>query len=1509
VGAKINANADVTNSQSYTFSVSAAPPVTLGTEATIVGSTTTVWTGTGGSAWSTVGSWTAGVPDSTKNCTINSAGTAPVIAASYTASCKTVTIASGATLTMTNSTSTLRVYQNFANSGTFTQNSGALEFWDAGTATSQTISSASTLTSVSFSNKTGTGASSIAKTGGSFTITNQLVIPTSTNFDFQIQNGHTVTLSNGLNVQAGTFDILSGGTLSIANGQAINVSGGTFKISGVNDAYPQTTTNKGTVTTSGTTWSFTSSSGTVSLTGFLLDKMDTNGLRISGTTTLSTLSGGQFTRLQNAAANPGMKAIWLNTTSTPGIGTASNIGWNWQTANSMYLGGTSPAIGDSYYLFYADNCNGGSITFDQWYGDFFQDVDQPSAVSKTSVTNCSVSIAASASPVTLMSFGAIGYNGAVAVNWITGSELDHAGFNVYRSLDPTMGFIQVNSSLIRNFNSSASFHGVYRYVDNDVVNGLTYFYKIEDIATNGLRKLHGPVPAMPLAHLGAVPTAGAGTNSGGSSSDPNNGNGISTGPIAAPGAVDLGNGIHILSQTRHALRLEIDPPVPVYSVSSWNPAYEKVEIAGYSSTLDADKPELVERDLLVEVESGTASISVLNSQISEGAVSNHTIHPAPSWSLSGGILVPTYTAYSPAVSMPTDFYEISSATEQAAGNTYLRIKIRPLLYNAATGATRFSDKIILDLGLNGGNWNSVPAVHLGLTPAASPGVLRMKYRTSGMYELGLADLSAAGLDGPFRGINTNDLRLYVEGTEVPMQILSNNGTLQDGDKLRFYLLYNPLLEDRDNEAVLSTYEISSSSSPALRMAAAVNASPASYPDSDEDSLLAQSFAEQNNIALFGEPLGEGLDHFYWAQIWAPNDGTPPPAEATLNVTVSLPHLDRGNPNPVRVWVTVKGNRSVAVNPVHHLGVWVNNVPNRVADKVFSDTDPVTLQFNIPATYFADGDNTIKLRVLADQVSPGDWDIIAIDKVQIDYRAFAITENDSIVINNRRLGHSVLVDGFSASAQPLIYDISDPSAPSPLSGYSVFSLDGGVGQSVKFAADATRYILLDPSRFLKPISIELGYGYAQSLKDTSRGADLIVLGDSRLLDEARDLIETRRMQGLRVSEVELDQVYAEFSHGHSSSQAIRDFVRFAYQSWSAPAPKYLLILGDSTYDPKDHLGYGVAQGTMPMPLELGEYLDFGSDHWFVASDSRMPLMAVGRIPFSIPTQVAQTIQKILAYESGTLAPTTEGAKKLSFIADTDTMGEGFLGKSSQLAATAAQIRSSFSSTIVNRAALANDATAQAAIISAFNEAPLVLTFLGHGAEDRWTGGNVFLTAQADALANSRLPIVLGLDCLNSYTYDPNPNYYSIGGKLLSNANAGAVAFWGSTTMTTTPAQTALARNFLTELAGELKAGPHTVRLGDLMVRAKVSLGNSISTSDVLRSYSLLGDPSMTIPYNAFDPAAAAPSPSEEKSGGFFACGTVSSGSGGKGPGPGALAELALVLMTLFFATKKTKRRST
>ena len=113
-------------------------------------------------------------------------------------------------------------------------------------------------------------------------------------------------------------------------------------------------------------------------------------------------------------------------------------------------------------------------------------------------------------------------------------------------------------------------------IDSDVQNDVTYYYMIEDVASNGGRTLHGPTSATPSAAGGPVPAAGSGTNSG------SNPGGITPAPTD-PNIIELGNGARILSRTRRSLRLEIVPPAPTLSPSVWNAAYSTLSAPGYSS--------------------------------------------------------------------------------------------------------------------------------------------------------------------------------------------------------------------------------------------------------------------------------------------------------------------------------------------------------------------------------------------------------------------------------------------------------------------------------------------------------------------------------------------------------------------------------------------------------------------------------------------------------------------------------------------------------------------------------------------------------------------------------------------------------------------------------------------------------------------------------------------------------------------------------------------------------------
>lgn len=1525
VNASINASTDETNSQNYQISGNTPPPISAGTPATIIGSSTS-WIGTTSNAWCTAANWNGGIPTASLNCTINSGTFNPVISGvcgGVTPVCKSLTINSGS-LTM-NAGTELQVYGSFANSATFTQNTGTLRLKDDGvTATNQTISSTGgSFTNVTFAKTAGGFASA---TGTAVSISG-LTFPSGSNFEWQVQAGSTLTLANGVTLPAGvTFNVVGGGTLAIGNTMAITVSGGTFKTTGINDAYPQTTTNKALITVSGSgTWSFNATtSGTVDLTGFLLDYIDVDGLNLGGSTVLTNLNGGQFTHLSTNYAS--VKAIQLNTTGTiPAV--ANNIGWNWGPANSTYNNPPSPSPTTSYFLASSTGCQAQNISFDQWFGDFFVSTNVPDTATKISATNCAIAIAASASPVSLLSFSGAGYNGSVVLDWQTAAETDHAGFNVYRSLEPTTDFIQVNSGLIRNIFSSTTFSGLYRYTDQDIINGLTYYYYIEDVAFNGATTRHGPVVVTPLAAANAAPAVPVGTNSGNSSAGANTGNSPSSGTISTPGLVDLGNGVHILAKTRSSLRVEIIPPPVSYSASTWDPSYESLSLPGYSSLIEASKPELVARTVLIEVEPGYSTATVSNASVTEAATSIHLVQPVPSWAANGsGTLVPTYTAdataYSLASYYPTAFYEVNPALQKIGDKSYLQVKVTPLLFQGSTHTVRKATRIVLDIGLDGSAWaTTAPSGAIALSPAAVAGSLRVRFNRTGMYQLAYNDMVEAGVEGPFVGAAVANLRMYYHGTEIPIEVIAAGATFASGDAIRFYVHFIKSFEDSEDEVVLTQYALAGSTDSPHRIST-VSADPTAATDSSQLFTFANASAEQDNGEIFDLPIGGSeVDHFYWGRIYQQQGVSQDPSTSDITLGLDLPGNISLSGNPVHLRLYVRGRGSVTTNPMHHLALYINTVPYQAADISFDDTGPTVLHIDVPSGYFVSGTNTILVRALADLAPPNEYDIVDIDRIEADYSSSLQAQNDYTEFYNREIGNAFSITGFNAPASIVAYDVTDPDRVTKQSDISATSPDAGVTFDAKLAPtlgsteDLGFHIIVinetAAGTFKKPSSLILSEGADSALRSTSQSADLIVVGPAVLLEAAQDLIAARKTEGLRVVQAPLEQVYSEFSNGQVATSAIRDLVNYARTNWAAPAPKYLLILGDATYDPLNKIGYNVGKNVMPIRLIQGTYIDYGSDNWLVTStdDDPLPSLSVGRIPTSSPSLLSGFVKKLLAYEQGARAPLSEAAKKLVFISDTDKMNEGFARLSDSLASGAKSASGYGTSRISRSSSSALDSVTHASILSAFEASPLMMVYLGHGASDRWAGENVFINADGSGLKNTALPIVVALNCLNSYFYDADPATQSLAETLLLNPEGGTVAFWGSTAMTVPTVQIALAQAFFNEFGTEVKNTVHDVRIGDLALRAKVAIGANIATQDTLHSWTLLGDPSMKLPAQAFAAARTTAtasadaidddtsSSSEIDSGvSGCACGTIRPGGKGGGGNAGAM-EFGLFLLAL------------
>jgi hypothetical protein len=86
---------------------------------------------------------------------------------------------------------------------------------------------------------------------------------------------------------------------------------------------------------------------------------------------------------------------------------------------------------------------------------------------------------------------AVGYffyqlgNPVVAINWDTATEVNTAGFNIYRTTSPDGEFVQINQieGLIPGEGTAVS-GAVYSFMDQDVEANTTYYYLLEEVEYN-----------------------------------------------------------------------------------------------------------------------------------------------------------------------------------------------------------------------------------------------------------------------------------------------------------------------------------------------------------------------------------------------------------------------------------------------------------------------------------------------------------------------------------------------------------------------------------------------------------------------------------------------------------------------------------------------------------------------------------------------------------------------------------------------------------------------------------------------------------------------------------------------------------------------------------------------------------------------------------------------------------------------------------------------------------------
>ncbi|HSM56629.1 MAG TPA: hypothetical protein VK879_10785 [Candidatus Sulfomarinibacteraceae bacterium] len=89
----------------------------------------------------------------------------------------------------------------------------------------------------------------------------------------------------------------------------------------------------------------------------------------------------------------------------------------------------------------------------------------------------------------------------IQIEWKTETEINTAGFNVYRGPSESGPFTQINEQLIPSEGSAVS-GASYHFVDENVSPGETYYYQLEDVELDNSAQTHEPIAET--AHLAPV---------------------------------------------------------------------------------------------------------------------------------------------------------------------------------------------------------------------------------------------------------------------------------------------------------------------------------------------------------------------------------------------------------------------------------------------------------------------------------------------------------------------------------------------------------------------------------------------------------------------------------------------------------------------------------------------------------------------------------------------------------------------------------------------------------------------------------------------------------------------------------------------------------------------------------------------------------------------------------------------------------------------------------------------
>ncbi|TAE21878.1 MAG: T9SS C-terminal target domain-containing protein [Candidatus Kapaibacterium sp.] len=398
------------------------------------------------------------------------------------------------------------------------------------------------------------------------------------------------------------------------------------------------------------------------------------------------------------------------------------------------------------------------------------------------------------------------------------------------------------------------------------------------------------------------------------------------------------------------------------------------------------------------------------------------------------------------------------------------------------------------------------------------------------------------------------------------------------------------------------------------------------------------------------------------------------------------------------------------------------------------------------------------------------------------------------------------------------------------------------------------LLFAPSVFTQPMFAQpIAQSERVSLRDTRNSADYIVIARRDFAAELDSYVRwrgttTSTHKALRTFVAYTDDILREFSDSTSpqrQAEAIRSFISHALQSWQAPKPQYVVLMGSTSVVPAYRIR--VTDPEFATPFFLAREDSLPMDNWYIVnkhieSFNTRPQAAIGRIPGRAPNELRRVLQKIRTFEEFGNWMNYSRTTRFTSILDDASPGDGsdFTNWSDALFQfLRAKTRQNISVNNFSYLAVKNDANPKQRTLAAINSGSPSVLYFGHGAPDEWSGFRMITTDDVwNSFARDGRPFMFAsLGC--SQNFDIRTRLSIVESMMLLD-NGGAVMTLASSGYSNGPFGRFYLTNFFSELLQRpgMDIGTAIFRSNDVVFETAL-----IEQDNLYRRFALLGDPAM------------------------------------------------------------------